>query len=544
MPTERITGLQPCLPLLDVMLRQLTTDDVVGRLWTGDASLWHPSADTQARIKQRLGWLQLPASLEPTLDAWIESVAMSGYTSVVIVVAGAAAATARLWRSAAYSPPHTLNIVLIDTIEPVAASALLGNLDVEQAVVVFLGVELSLELIALCTLVITRLDCRSWNQNRLLVVTTPESLLEQWLKPQISARVIMLPPTVSERFGALSALGWVPARLYGHNVADAVQAAGQMRQACHNTADLHANPGVWLGVVLGVLAQQGRDILTLVASPALTPLAHWIASFVAGSLSKHRRGFVPVVDETFMPLGYRNNRIFVHISLADDMNPNLSRHLNALEAAEQPVVRFTLTNSADIGAEIARWEVAVAVAAIIIGLNPFDEPDADAMQRFTQRRIEVKLLPETTNAMSVLHHDFAATLRLLLERDRRAGYVALVCYFEPGHESRIQLDAICTLLQQRYQLAALLVYPLRDNIASAQLLHAGRDNGIFVALITESKHDMDVPEHDEALGQLCIARFEADLIGWQRLGHTHLAVNLGANAGDGLRHLQTVFAQI
>jgi hypothetical protein len=318
-----------------------------------------------------------------------------------------------------------------------------------------------------------------------------------------------------------------------------------MRYACTESANLAANPGVWLGVVLGVLAQQGRDLLTLYAAPALVPLARWIASCVAGSLSKHRRGLVPIVGEPHAPTDqYRNNRIFVHLAHVNNVDSAVADHVAALEANGHPVVRFTVADCSKIAAEIARWEVAVAVAATIIGVNPFDEPDTVAMQRFIQRRLAEAGGIRPQPSITVWDSALGSMLRQLFENNPHTGYIALVCYFEPSERIVVQLHALRTALQHHLQLATLLVYPLRDGVSSAQLLHAGRDNGIVVALSINGGTDKGLVEHGGELTQLVHARRNADLIGWQQLGRVYTPVDLGVDAESGLERLQAILDEI
>ena len=58
-------------------------------------------------------------------------------------------------------------------------------------------------------------------------------------------------------------------------------------------------------------------------------------------------------------------------------NPALSGALEELEAVH-PVVRISLRDPADIGFEFVRWQVAIAAAATILGVHPFNQPDVEA----------------------------------------------------------------------------------------------------------------------------------------------------------------------
>ena len=76
------------------------------------------------------------------------------------------------------------------------------------------------------------------------------------------------------------------------------------------------NPGVVLGVIMGVLARNGRDKVTLVASPAIAPLGAWLEQLLAESTGKDGDGLIPVDRE---PLGppevYGDDRLFVYLRL-------------------------------------------------------------------------------------------------------------------------------------------------------------------------------------------------------------------------------------
>ena len=56
----------------------------------------------------------------------------------------------------------------------------------------------------------------------------------------------------------------------------------------------------------------------------------------------------------------------------------------AIEKAGHPVVRITMADIYDLGAEFFRWEIATAVAGSIIGINAFNQPDVEASKIATR----------------------------------------------------------------------------------------------------------------------------------------------------------------
>ena len=102
----------------------------------------------------------------------------------------------------------------------------------------------------------------------------------------------------------------------GMDVPRIVEGAGAMAELCRAGASLVENPGAWLGVVVSVMAAQGRDKLTLVTSPELEIFGLWAEQMLAESTGKEGKGIVPVRGEPPLPLEqYGSDRFFVFMQL-------------------------------------------------------------------------------------------------------------------------------------------------------------------------------------------------------------------------------------
>ena len=110
---------------------------------------------------------------------------------------------------------------------------------------------------------------------------------------------------------------------------------------------------------------------------------------LAESTGKDDRGLIPVHGE---PLGrsdtYGDDRLFIGIRRAGDDDGEATGFLDARAADGYPVVRLTLSDPLDLGAEFFRWELATAVAGSILGVNPFDEPNVAESKRNTGELLE------------------------------------------------------------------------------------------------------------------------------------------------------------
>jgi transaldolase/glucose-6-phosphate isomerase len=136
---------------------------------------------------------------------------------------------------------------------------------------------------------------------------------------------------------------------------------------------------------MGEAALAGRDKLTIFTSPRLASLGDWIEQLVAESTGKSGYGIVPVVGE---PIGAANDygpdRQFVFITSADDADPAWSRLAAELEGLGHPGLHIELAEPLEIGAEFVRWEVATAATGILLGIDPFDQPDVQEAKDATR----------------------------------------------------------------------------------------------------------------------------------------------------------------
>src|ERR1019366_1792716 len=106
-----------------------------------------------------------------------------------------------------------------------------------------------------------------------------------------------------------------------------------MASACREP-DASNNPGVSLGLALGTLARQGRDKITLIASPSIYDLGAWLEQLIAESTGKLGRALIPVDREPVgAPTVYGNDRVFVYIRFAPLPDPLQDEAIAALEAA-------------------------------------------------------------------------------------------------------------------------------------------------------------------------------------------------------------------
>src|SRR5260370_31352080 len=160
----------------------------------------------------------------------------------------------------------------------------------------------------------------------------------------------------------------------------------EMVHACGATVPAAENPGVVLGAILGTAANNGRDKLTIIASPGISDLGAWLEQLLAESTGKSGKGIIPVDRESLAtPENYGTDRVFAYLRLESAPDRAQNAAVEVLEKAGQPVVRIALQDPYAIGEEFFRWEIATAVAGSIIGINAFNQPDVEASKIATPK---------------------------------------------------------------------------------------------------------------------------------------------------------------
>jgi glucose-6-phosphate isomerase len=492
---------------VDLILSRLSAKGAVQRLWDHDPSLWYPAPDTQSRILQQLGWLDLPppfAELTAGLQPWLDNITERQITDLLFVAPGMLARAARLWRDSFRSSSPQLRLHLLDSADPLTMQQQLPMLNSERTLVMRTSVS---------------------------GTATVESL-RRTIAAYGNVVQLALPANVSERFATLSLPGLAVAFLSRLDVQRLQAKALDMRQQCQDE-NLHINPGFQLGVVLGVLAQQGRDLLLVAAPEELRALATWIEALVAGSLSKHRRGFVPVATP-LPPRSYAD--AFVVQLHAPGLETSESIKDAALLAdAGVPTIDLTVSDHDNLAAQVMLWQVAVVVAAMVIGLNPFDAPDADLLNHHIQQKLQRPpiVLPQASHRIS---EDVVSSIAPILQGAR---FVALAAYLPPSFDR--QLQALRSTIAERLDVPALLVYPLRDADFSLQLLHAGRPGGVILVLSAKPDSAALATTGMQSLHAAMHAQLATELEAWIQMGQRYIWFDLGVDLAAEFRRLEMLF---
>ena len=270
-----------------------------------------------------------------------------------------------------------------------------------------------------------------------VAITDPDTQLGKEAKDAGFARIFENDPAIGGRYSALSYFGMVPAALAGYDVATILDRGLGELAASDRSTKVADSEAVRFGATIGTLAKNGRDKLTIVAHPEVAAFGAWAEQLVAESTGKSGTGIVPIEGETLgMPSEYDSDRVFVYVGAGLPADEHLigamdggaiETRLHMLEEAGHPVIRLGMNDRLDIGEQFALWEVAVATAGAVLGIDAFDQPNVQESKDNTKRLLaEYKQdgqLPgtpgETDDGRRARHPDF----RLERHRARRRSLV-------------------------------------------------------------------------------------------------------------------------
>jgi hypothetical protein len=282
----------------------------------------------------------------------------------------------------------------------------------------------------------------------------------------------------------------------------------------------------------------------LFLSPELAPLGVWIEQLVAGATGKLGRGIVPVEGEPpCAPSGYRPDRLFVVVRLRGGLPAVQTEQLEAIITAGHPVYEIEMGDKYDLGAEFFRWEFATAVAASLLEVNPFDEPEVVEARQATARLLDG--YRQTGKLPSVLGEMGPADPAIVrhLAAAKPCDYLAISAFFQPTPERDRLLGAIRTLCRDRLRLATTVGYGPRCLHVAGQLHKGGAGTGLFLQIHASVTADLPIPDEPFTFGVLRDAQGLGELEVLQAHGRRVLPIDCGPDADAGLaKLLQTLSA--
>jgi glucose-6-phosphate isomerase len=513
-PTFKLGAYQS---IVNDALTKLEQNQIVTRIWQRDHTVWKPDPE---EITNRLGWLYplgLPSIAETMqeilapIQSLVADVRAAGYTHVLHMGMGGSSLAPDVLSKIFKAREGYLTLSVLDSTDPEAVlthdqhlQGISDTADHALARALFIVATKSgttTETLSFFKYFYDRLMEEAGPSDQVgehfVAITDPGSQLIDLAQRYHFRDAFANDPEIGGRYSVLSYFGMVPAALMGLDISRMLERAMLEAEACKTPANVAAQ----LGVVMGTLAQEGRDKLTLVISPAIADFGDWVEQLIAESTGKEGKGILPVVGELVgPPVVYGSDRLFVHLRLAGDETYDTA--LSKLEAAGHPVVHLPLNNRYDLGRQFFLWEFATAVAGHCLKINPFNQPNVESAKKRARQMMDAYQqrgeLParESAPVSADALHTFLRQAKAAKE-GAPGDYIAIQAYVQPTPETDDVLEALQVQLRDRYRLATTVGYGPRYLHSTGQLHKGDAGNGIFIQFTADDAHDVRIPELED-----------------------------------------------
>ena len=474
----------------ELRAQELVEAQAASRLAAADHTLWGAQAEAEASI--RLGWIAHPQEMLELVDDISQlrrQFHEAGVSRFVLCGMGGSSLAPEVMAKWAGVELH-----ILDSTHPDHVAAMLQGPLESTAVIVSSKSGTTVE-----TATARAAFEEAFRQaeidpaERIVIVTDPDSPLHREAESS-GYRVFLADPTVGGRFSALTAFGLVPAGLAGVDTSTIIEDASSAWQAFRD--DQVDNPAVALAAAV---SGPGGDIAALLPSARLPGLGDWVEQLVAESTGKDGRGVLPVVtDAPDTPETQMGSDVLV-VDL-DGGEPN-GRGVSV---------------EAGLGSSFLLWEYATALSGVLLGVNPFDQPDVESAKSAARglldhmpQRPEPAVSGEGYRLWAPGAPDsLEAAWVDLLASWGDSGYLGVQVYgnrLELGH-----LGAFRSRLAARRGRPVTLGYGPRFLHSTGQFHKGGTPDGVFLQVEVEPQADLPIPGYPYTFGTLIDAQSWGD----------------------------------
>ena len=533
----------------------------IRRLWQHDKSVW-----TGTDEDKWLGWLRSPASADiADYEDFAQKVRGQNFTDAVVLGMGGSSLGPEVMAQTFEKKPGFPKLHVLDSTDPAQVRNLQASINVANTLFIVSSksggtTEPNVMKDYFFARVSEAVGADKAG-HRFIAVTDPGSSLEKVAAKQGFARVFHGDPTIGGRYSVLSPFGLVPAAAAGIDLRTLLGHTLTMVRSCGPDVPPQENPGVQLGLAMGLAGLEGRDKVTILSSAKIADFGAWAEQLIAESTGKDGKGLIPIDGETLGDVTlYGKDRFFIDLRTESESDATHEDKLSALEKAGHPVVRIVVKSIDHIGQEFFRFEMAVAVAGSVLGIDPFNQPDVEAAKIKTR---ELTAAFEKTGSLPIEHPvistdaadiytddknaaalrkagangDLGSWLKAHLARSGANDYVALLAYIERDHAHIDSLQHMRLAVRDKRHVATCAEFGPRFLHSTGQAYKGGPDSGVFLQITADDAKDLAVPGQKASFGVIKAAQARGDFGVLTERGRRALRVHLKGDLGAGLKML-------
>ncbi|MGB0034724.1 MAG: bifunctional transaldolase/phosoglucose isomerase [Candidatus Acidiferrales bacterium] len=549
-------------------LEDWKTNNKVQRLWARDATLW-----TGTDEGNWLGWLGITddqLSNQPRFKKIAEDTA--GFKNALLLGMGGSSLCVEVMKLTYGSIKSRPEMFVLDSTDPAQVRDVESKVDLSNTICIVSSKSGStLEPNIFKQYFYDRVKQKVGADEagkRFIAITDSGSKMQQVAEHDGFRHIFFGLASIGGRYSALSNFGMIPAAVQGVDVPRFLDRVEEMVHACASVVPADQNPGVILGAIMGTLAKAGRDKVTIFASPGISDIGAWLEQLLAESSGKEGKGLIPVDRESIGAPGvYGNDRLFAYLRLETAPDAKQDAAVAALEQAGHPVIRIAVPDIYELGQEFFRWEIAIAVAGSVIGINSFNQPDVEASKTATRKLTTeyeksgslpsespiltdkgVKLYTDEKNAAALKqaaggNATLAGYMKAHLNRVKAGDYFAVLGYIQMNDANEAKLQEIRHAIRDKKKVATCLGFGPRFLHSTGQAYKGGPNSGVFLQITCDDASDLPVPGQKYTFGVVKAAQARGDFQVLADRDRRALRVHIGSDVAAGLKTLQEAIQQ-
>jgi glucose-6-phosphate isomerase len=454
---------------------------IVPRLWAHDENIFG---------KKSVGffaWLNEPRRISEDfakLSAIKAKIYKKNFSAIVLLGMGGSSLSSRLFYDF-FLPPKRFFIV--DTIHPNNLIRLLEKIKLKETLFIVAtksGNTLEVDLLYKYFLQLLINNNIEDPYAQFLAITDPVSPLEQEAQEKGFLAAAYGQPKIGGRFSALSVFGLLPALLMDIDANALATEAEKMAKSCSSEKAPLDNPGLSLGLFLASRALAQQENLYLHLSPTLASFGPWLEQIIAESLGKDNLGIVPI-------LVHEKSRPFPGMHIFIEWQNECGARI-----AKDADFHFRVSNKYQIAQEIFRWQFAVSIAATLLRVDPFNQPDVEESKRKTRALLQ-KALADSQFSHAPLVHETKAMQIYSSEPvaeffKHKAKYIAILSYLDETPETWQRLKAFAHDIETKTLCPVLIQKGPRYLHSTGQLFKGGPKDAQFIFLTGPYQNDLEV----------------------------------------------------
>ncbi len=483
----------------------LTERSICSRIFSKDVSIWSESGVSPTPSNRCLDWTD---SFQRSLPTIIEVPQLPKQVDTVVLIGmGGASLAVRVYAEVCRSDTRRTLRVLDSTSPDFLAKALQQPESKNNYYVVSSKSGNTIETLDIARTVYERVGCPS----QFSVLTDPStSKLREWAKDN-EITSYESDSFVPGRFCALSSLALIPVKKLGIDLSplqDVLDDHVAMMKKSDSNYGIEARQ---LAAAMACAATEPGSRMLLSTNAHQLPALQWIEQIVGESLGKSGHGVLPVIQ---IPTSNETDNDELQVCLCT-------------EKSESALIFQTrLSNISQLARMFFTFETAISMAAYLISVNPFDQPDVERSKQIvsdsldsdnnrpgaiTDQKIKVNRSTDSVQKIQEAIMKLESSIGI-------HDYVALLAFVSPTAENERMLSEIAKNLKAVIGRSVVQNFGPQYLHSTGQFHKGGPATGNFLIVKSDQDEDIDVARQSYTFGRLMELQTSVDTEVLHKLG--------------------------